>query len=444
MAPDKVAVISLGCSKNLVDSERLMRMFESAGTEVAFEPGADYFEGPGRVHVVINTCGFIGDAKEESIEEILSWTQARTEGRIAGLYVMGCLSERYAAELKAEIPEVDAWRGKTDWGSLVGLVASRRPGAAPYDRVLTTPRHHAYLKIAEGCDRMCAFCAIPLITGRYRSRPIEEIVEEARLLASRGVRELNVIAQDLTSYGRDLYGRVEIARLVDALADVEGIEWIRLHYAYPNEFPLDLLDVMARRSNVCKYLDIALQHASDKVLSNMRRHITLAETESLLAEIRRRVPGIHLRTTLMTGFPGEGEAEFAELLEFAKRQRFERMGAFAYCEEEGTYGARHYADEVPAEVKQQRLDTLMQLQEEISAAVQASKVGQVMKVVIDREEPDHYVGRTEFDSPEVDPEVLVAKTRPLERGQFYNVKIKSSLPYELIGEVTDDDSAAIN
>lgn len=437
MSADKVAVISLGCSKNLVDSERLMKMFESVGTEVAFEPGADFFDGPGRVYVVINTCGFIGDAKEESINEILSWCGSRKEGRIAGLYVMGCLSQRYASELRAEIPEVDHWCGKTDWPELVSLIARRHPGSVPYDRVLTTPRHHAYLKIAEGCDRMCAFCAIPLITGRYRSRSIEEIVEEARMLASRGVRELNVIAQDLTSYGRDRYGRVEIARLVDALADVEGIEWIRLHYAYPNEFPLDLLDVMARRDNVCKYLDIALQHAADPVLENMRRHITLEETEKLLAEIRRRVPGIHLRTTLMTGFPGEGEKEFDALMDFVRRQRFERMGAFAYCEEDDTWAARHLDDTIPQEVKQERLERLMDLQEEISAQLQQQKVGRVMRVMIDREEPEHYVGRTEFDSPEVDPEVLVAKTHKLERGKFYDVKIESALPFELMGRVID-------
>ncbi len=435
---DRVAVISLGCSKNLVDSERLMRMFESAGVEVAFQPDEEWFEAPGRIHVVVNTCGFIGDAKEESIAEILSWAAARSEGRIDGLYVMGCLSQRYAADLEAEIPEVDAWRGKTDWAGLVGLIASRHPGAAPYDRVLTTPRHHAYLKIAEGCDRMCAFCAIPLITGRFRSRPVEEIVEEARLLVSRGVREFNVIAQDLTSYGKDLYGRVEIARLVDALADVEGVEWIRLHYAYPNDFPLDLLDVMARRPNVCKYLDIALQHASDKVLDNMRRHITRRQTEELLAEIRRRVPGIHLRTTLMTGFPGEGPGEFEELLDFVRAQRFERMGAFAYCEEEGTYGALHFEDTVPQEEKERRQAMLMALQEEISAGIQEGKVGQTFRVMIDREEPDYYVGRTEFDSPEVDPEVLVEKTRPLACGEFCNVTITQALPFELIGRAASD------
>lgn len=433
----RVAVISLGCSKNLVDSERLMKMFESAGIEVAFEPGAEFFSHSGPVHVVVNTCGFIGDAKEESIGEILKWCGPRSRGEIEGLYVMGCLSQRYRKDLPAEITEVDAWRGKTDWADLVSLVAGRHPGAAPYDRVLTTPPHTAYLKIAEGCDRMCAFCAIPLITGRYVSRPVEEIVAEARMLASRGVKELNIIAQDLTSYGRDLYGKVEIARLVDELSQVEGIGWIRLHYAHPHEFPLELLDVMASRPNVCRYLDIALQHASDKVLDNMRRHVSLAETEALLAEIRRRVPGIHLRTTLMTGFPGEGEREFDELMEFVRRQRFERMGAFAYCEEEDTYAARHFADEVPEDVKQNRLDRLMAVQEEISAAVQQSKVGSVMRVLIDREEPGQYVGRTEFDSPEVDPEVLIAKIVPLRRGEFYDVRITSALPFELIGEVVE-------
>ncbi len=438
MDSPKVAFISLGCSKNLVDTERLMKMMESVGLRVAFEPGEEFFDLPGKTYVVINTCGFIGDAKEESINEILRWCEPRRDGRIDGLYVMGCLSQRYLDQLRPEIPEVDSWRGKTDWASLAREIASRQPGSLPYDRVLTTPRHSAYIKIAEGCNRMCAFCAIPLITGRYKSRPLEEIVEEARMLAARGVKELNVIAQDLTSYGIDLYGRQDIARLTDALADVEGIEWIRLHYAYPHDFPMDLLDVMARRDNVCKYLDIALQHSADKVLDNMRRHITRAETEALIAEMRRRVPGIHIRTTLMTGFPGEGEKEFDDLMDFVRTQRFERMGAFAYCEEDDTYAARHYTDDIPSGVKQQRLDRLMALQQEISSEIQQQKVGKTFKVLIDREEPDNYVGRTEFDSPEVDPEVLVAKTRPLERGHFYNVKITSALPFELMGEVVDD------
>ena len=416
-----VAVISLGCSKNLVDSERLMKMIESVGYDVISEPDESFLDTDTERHVVINTCGFIGDAKEESINEILSWAQLRREGSIQGLYVMGCLSQRYPDDLPPEIPEVDRWYGKTDWHTLATELSRLHPGSAPYDRVLTTPRHHAYLKIAEGCDRFCAFCAIPLITGRYRSRSIEEIVDEVRMLVSRGVKEFNVIAQDLSSYGRDLYGRPEIARLVDAIANVEGVEWIRLHYAYPNEFPMELLDVMASRPNVCRYLDIALQHISDNVLSNMRRHITGAETRALLAEIRRRVPGIHLRTTLMVGFPGEGEKEFEELMDFVREQRFERMGAFAYCEEDDTYAARHFSDDIPDEVKQERLSRLMALQEEISQEIQNSKVGTVQRVIIDREEPDCYVGRTQYDSPEVDPEVLIAKTIPLEKGTFADV-----------------------
>ncbi len=437
---DKIAVISLGCSKNLVDSERLMRMFADVGYTVTDTADDDFFKGTGRRHIVVNTCGFIGDAKEESINEILSWGELRKDGGIDGLYVMGCLSQRYASQLPGEIPEVDRWYGKTDWAGLVTDLARRNPGAAPYDRLLTTPRHHAYLKIAEGCNRFCAFCAIPLITGRYKSRPVEEIVAEVRMLVSRGVKEFNVIAQDLTSYGIDLYGKQEIARLVNAIADVEGVEWIRLHYAYPNEFPLDLLDVMASRPNVCRYLDIALQHVSDNVLSNMRRHITSDETKHLLDELRRRVPGLTLRTTLMVGFPGEGEKEFEELMDFVREQRFDRMGAFAYCEEDDTYAALHYEDSISPEVKQQRLDRLMKLQEEISAELQQSKVGRVLKIVIDREEDDYYVGRSEADSPEVDPEVLVRKSRQLEKGRFYNVKITDAYPFELIGDPLEDET----
>ena len=438
MTGDKIAIISLGCSKNLVDSERLMRMLDSVGLEVSYpdSPGAEdsFLRGRRRKHTVINTCGFIGDAKEESINEILRWAQLRKAGKIDGLYVMGCLSERYKEELPAEIPEVDRWYGKTDWPQLVSDLAKIHPGSVPYDRILTTPRHHAYLKIAEGCDRFCAFCAIPLITGRYTSRPVEEIVDEVKMLVDRGVKEFNVIAQDLTSYGRDLYGKTEIARLVEAISDVEGVEWIRLHYAYPNEFPMDLLDVMASRPNVCRYLDIALQHISDNVLTNMRRHITGAETRALLDEIRRRVPGIHIRTTLMVGFPGEGEREFEELMDFVRSQRFERMGAFAYCEEEDTYAARHYDDSIPDSVKQQRLSRLMALQEEISAEIQDGKTGTVQRVIIDREEEDCYVGRTQYDSPEVDPEVLIEKTVSLRPGDFCNVKIKAAYPFELAVE----------
>lgn len=434
----KIAVITLGCSKNLVDSERLMRMLADVGYDVTDVASDDFLGSDAGKVVVVNTCGFIGDAKEESINEILAWCEAKNRGEIDALYVMGCLSQRYADELPAEIPEVDKWYGKTDWTRLVSDLAHRAPGSAPYDRVITTPRHHAYLKIAEGCNRFCSFCAIPLITGRYKSRPIEEIVDEVRMLVGRGVREFNVIAQDLTNYGKDIYGKVEIARLIDEISQVEGVEWIRLHYAYPKDFPLELLDVMAARDNVCKYLDIALQHVSDSVLANMRRHITGEETRRLLAEIRRRVPGIHLRTTLMVGFPGEGETEFEELVEFVKEQRFERMGAFAYCEEEDTFGAKNFSDDIPDEVKQSRLERLMAVQEDISLAAQEAKVGKIFRVVVDREEDEFYVGRTEFDSPEVDPEVLIRKTMPMQKGEFYNVRITSALPFELIGEPVKD------
>lgn len=433
MTKTKANIISLGCSKNLIDAERLMRMLESVGCEVVFEGAAsEDFD-----IVVINTCGFIGDAKEESVNTILECANAKTDGLIKHLYVMGCLSERYRSELPKEISEVDAWYGKHDWPSLVKDISKLHPGCASYDRVITTPRHHAYLKIAEGCNRFCAFCAIPLITGRFKSRPIDEIVEEVKMLVSRGVKEVNVIAQELTSYGTDIYGKRNLAELIHAIADIDGVEWIRLHYAYPTDFPYELLDIMASEPKVCKYLDIALQHISDNVLSNMRRHITGEETKHLLAEIRKRVPGIHLRTTLMVGFPGEGEKEFEELLDFVREQKFERMGAFAYCEEEDTAAQKNFNDDIPEEVKQVRLDKLMSLQEEISMEIQQSKVGKTFRVIIDREEEDYYVGRTEYDSPEVDPEVLVEKTRKLTPGEFYQVKVVTALPFELIATVQD-------
>ena len=429
----KINIVSLGCSKNLVDSERLMRMLDNVGFSITHN--GDYSEPTDAV--VINTCGFISDAKEESVMEVLKAVQAKEEGMTDNVIVMGCLSERYNDELPAEIPQVDRWFGKTNWPEITRYLSEKYPASAPFDRIITTPSHHAYLKIAEGCNRFCSFCAIPLITGRYHSRPEEEIIEEVKMLVSRGVKEFNVIAQDLSNYGRDLYGELRIASLVDKIADVPGVEWIRLHYAYPADFPLDLLDVINRRDNVCKYLDIALQHISDNVLENMRRHINGAQTRELLAEIRRRVPGIHIRTTLMVGFPGEGEKEFEELMEFARKQRFERMGAFAYCEEEDTFGAKNFPDTLSEDVKQQRLDRLMALQEEISLSHQEQKVGSVQRVIIDREEPDYYVGRTQYDSPEVDPEVLVEKTKPLTVGEFYNVEIKQALPFELIGEVKE-------
>lgn len=430
MARKKVDVITLGCSKNLVDSERLLSMFARNGFDACHEP--EHSRGD---ITVINTCGFIGDAKEESIDMILRYIDAKNKGKIKSLYVMGCLSQRYLDELKAEMPEVDGWYGKFDWHELVTMLSRQNPATSEYDRVITTPRHYAYIKIAEGCNRFCSFCAIPLITGRFKSHPIEEILKEVADLTSRGVKEFNIIAQDLSSYGTDLYGGHRLAELIDRIAGIPGVKWIRLHYAYPADFPMDILDVMAKHDNVCKYLDIALQHISDNVLTNMRRHINGEQTRELLAEIRRRVPGIHIRTTLMTGFPGEGEKEFEELKEFVREQRFERMGAFAYCEEEDTYGAKHFSDDIPDEVKQQRLSEIMDMQAEIAARLNEAKIGTTVRVIVDREEDDYYVGRTEWDSPEVDQEVLIKKSRKLEKGEFYDVRIVDSQFFDLIAEI---------
>lgn len=422
-----INVITLGCSKNLVDSERVLKMLQNAGFDASHESAR------ATDIVVVNTCGFIGDAKEESVNTILEFAEAKNRGDIKELYVMGCLSERYSEELSAEIPEVDKFYGKFDWEHLVDDLTRQHADKGPYDRTLTTPPHYTYLKIAEGCNRFCAFCAIPLITGRFKSRPIAEIEQEVRTLVSRGVKEFNIIAQDLSGYGQDIAeGNLLLPELIDRLASIPGVRWLRLHYAYPAQFPYPVLDVMARHSNVCSYLDIALQHISDNMLSRMRRHINGAQTRELLAEMRRRVPGIHIRTTLMVGFPGETEADFMELLDFVREQRFERMGAFAYCEEEGTFAADHYQDDVPEDVKQKRLDELMALQEQISLELQEEKVGKEYDVIIDREEEDYYVGRTEWDSPEVDPEVLVEKTRPLAIGEFSRVRIIQALPFELI------------
>lgn len=422
-----INLISLGCSKNLVDSERLLKMLENKGFEVSFESGDDSDV------VIINTCGFIGDAKEQSINTILNWAQAKKESRISKLLVMGCLSERYRSELPAELPEVDGWFGKFNWPEIITFLSKEMPKPT-VERHLTTPPHYAYIKIAEGCNRFCAFCAIPLITGRYKSRPVEEICAEVEALVAKGVSEFNIIAQDLSYYGKDIYGEYRIAALVEALSEIPGVKWIRLHYLYPHDFPYDLLDVMSRKENVCKYMDIALQHSSDAVLSNMRRHIDRKQTEMLLAEIRRRVPGIHIRTTLMVGFPGEGDKEFEELLEFTKAQRFERMGAFAYCEEDDTYAAINYTDSIPQEVKQQRLDKLMALQEQISDEIQQTKVGKTIEVVIDRAEGEYYSCRSQYDSPEVDPEILVKNDGKHMPSTYHNVRITGALPFELIGE----------
>ena len=384
--------------------------------------------------VVVNTCGFINDAKEESINTILEFAQAKTEGRIEKLFVMGCLSERYLADLEREIPEVDGWYGKFNYKQLLKDLGGAEMQVCEGKRHVTTPRHYAYLKISEGCDRHCAYCAIPLITGRHQSRPMDDILDEVRQLVADGTKEFNVIAQELTYYGVDIDGKQHIAELIEKMADIPGVEWIRLHYAYPAHFPWDLLRVMREKQNVCKYLDIALQHISDNMLSRMQRHVTKEETYELIRKMREEVPGIHIRTTLMVGFPGETEEDFEELKAFVKWARFERMGAFAYSEEEGTYSEQHYDDDVAEDVKQARLDKIMRIQQNISAELEAEKVGQTLKVIIDRQEGDYYVGRTEFCSPEVDPEVLIpAEEKKLKIGEFYDVRITDSEEFDLYG-----------
>jgi len=430
MVKNRVDIITLGCSKNLVDSEHLMRQFEAAGYEVRH----DAEKVTGEI-VVINTCGFIGDAKEESINMILNFVAAKAKKKIKKLYVMGCLSERFMTELAGEIPEVDKFYGKFDWNKLLDDLGKEYVPDLRLERILTTPSHYAYIKIAEGCNRMCSYCAIPIITGHYQSRPMEDIIEEIEMLVRKGVKEFQIIAQDLTYYGMDIYKKFCIAELVDRIASVPGVEWVRLHYAYPARFPYDLLPVMRKHANVCKYLDIALQHISDNMLQMMHRHVTKEETYELLSRIRKEVPGIYIRTTLMVGHPGEGESDFEELKEFVRKARFERMGAFTYSEEEGTFSAEHYSDDIPEEVKQRRLDELMAIQEEIAAEINVSKVGQEMKVIIDREEEEYYIGRTEFDSPEVDPEVLIGKEKPLIIGNFYTVRITDAQTFDLFGEV---------
>lgn len=429
MRKGSVDIITLGCSKNLVDSEKLMAQFRAIGLKVRHDP-----EKPTAETVVINTCGFIGDAQEESIQTILECGELKKQGRIGRIFVMGCLSQKFMSELKAEIPEVDGWYGKFDWDGIVREMGHEWRREFENDRFLTTPSHYAYLKIAEGCNRNCAYCAIPLMTGHYRSRSAEDILAEARLLVSRGVKEIQLIAQDLTYYGTDVAHRPQIADLVKRLSDIPGLEWIRLHYGYPNDFPMELLDVMRERDNVCKYMDLALQHISDPVLKRMHRNIDAAQTRELLAQIRERVPGIHLRTTLMVGFPGETDDDFARLVDFVKEQRFERMGAFAYCEVEGTYSALHYADDIPDDVKQSRLSRLMRVQQDISEELNGQKIGKVFKVVIDRREGDWMIGRTQFDSPDVDPEVLIPAQEGMETGGFYNVRITDAREFDLYAE----------
>ena len=419
--------ITLGCSKNLVDSETLMGLFEAHGYHVTHDA-----EHPQGEIAVVNTCGFIEDAKQESIDTILELAQAKEEGHLKRLYVMGCLSERYLADLEKEIPEVDGWYGKFNYKQLLAdLENLEKQEYLESHRHITTPKHYVYMKIAEGCDRHCAYCAIPLITGKHQSRPMQEILDEVCYLVSQGTKEFNVIAQELTYYGVDIDGQQHIAELIEQMADIEGVEWIRLHYAYPAHFPWDLLRVMREKKNVCNYLDIALQHISDHMLDRMKRHVTKEETYELIRRMRREVPGIHIRTTLMVGFPGETEEDFEELIAFTKWARFERMGAFAYSEEEGTYSAEHYPDDVPGELKQRRLDKLMRVQQNISAELEAQKIGQTLRVIIDRIEGDWYIGRTEFCSPEVDPEVLIPAQEDLHIGEFYEVRITDAEEFDL-------------
>lgn len=430
MKKNRVDVITMGCSKNLVDSEHLMKQFASYGYQVVHD--AEIPEGE---IVVINTCGFIESAREESINAILQLVEGKKEGRIGKLFVMGCLSERYMEELQAEIPEVDRFYGKFNWKELLADIGKAYHTTPADLRLLSTPDHYAYLKIAEGCDRTCAYCSIPLMTGRYQSRQMEEILQEAKSLATQGVKELQLIAQDLTYYGIDLYKEAKLPQLVRELCKIDGIEWVRLHYAYPNHFPMELLDVIREEPKVCKYLDIALQHINDEVLSSMRRFVTRKETLALISTIRERVPGIYLRTTLMVGHPGESEEAFEELMDFVRTVRFERMGAFSYSHEEGTYAYQHYEDEIPAEVKQERLNCLMALQEEIAFEKAEELVGTTQKVIIDRASEGYYIGRSQYDSPDVDPEVLVVTDEELTIGNFYDVEIVEADGFDTIGRL---------
>lgn len=430
MIKNRVDVVTMGCSKNLVDSELLMRQLIANGYTLEHDPDT-----PKGEIAVINTCGFIGDAKEESINMILSFAEAKKERGLKKLYVMGCLSERYREELQNEIPEVDKFYGKFDWRGLISDLGKSYNKELEFDRSLSTPPHYAFLKISEGCDRTCSYCSIPLITGKYKSRPIEDIEDEVRRLVASGVKEFQFIAQDLTYYGLDLYKSMKLPELVERISDIKGVEWIRLHYAYPAHFPVDLLRVMRERDNVCNYLDIALQHISDRMLKIMRRNISKQQTIDLINRFREEVPGIHIRTTMMVGHPGETEADFNELLDFVKDARFERLGAFPYSHEEDTYNDKNYTDDVPADIKQERMNTLMETQEGIALSINEAKVGKTMKVIIDREDPDYYVGRTEFDSPEVDGEVLISKDMKLNTGDFYDVRIDSAYPFDLIGTV---------
>ena len=426
MKKNRIDIITMGCSKNLIDSERIIRRLHAKGYDAVHDSG-----NPEGEYVVVNTCGFIADAKEESIEMLLDLAKLKQEGKIGKIVAMGCLTQRYREELTTELPEIDIMLGKFDWGNFIDSLPDLKDTAKPkqWERELTTPPHSAYLKISEGCNRFCAFCAIPLITGRQTSRTIEEILEETESLVAKGVKEFNVIAQDLSSYGIDIYGSHKLAELIDRMAGIKGVEWIRLHYAYPADFPFDILDVMARHENVCKYIDIALQHVSDKVLNNMRRHITKEETISLIAEMRKRVPDIRIRTTLMVGFPGEGEEEFQELLDFVRTQKFDRMGAFAYSEEDDTWAAKNLKDLIPEETKQKRLDLLMEAQMTIYEEKNAEMYGKEVSLLVDETEGDTRICRSQWDSPEVDMNYYV-KGSDAKPGDFIRARITGDQLYD--------------
>lgn len=426
----KINVITLGCSKNLVDSEHLMAQLDEAGYEIVTDSNSTDAK-----IVIINTCGFIGDAKEEAIQTILECAEAKAEGRIERLFVMGCLSERYADELRAEIPEVDEYFGARSLREIVEILDAEYREELETDRLLTTPDHYAYLKIGEGCNWHCAYCAIPLIRGNHRSVPMEKVIEEAEGLVAVGVKEIIVIAQDSTYYGKDLYGERKLAELLRRLCAIEGVEWVRLHYAYPTDFPQDVIEVLRDEPKMCKYLDIPLQHIADNQLKLMRRRITKAETEELVARLRREIPDIALRTTMLVGFPNETDEDFEELCDFVQRVRFDRLGAFAYSEEEGTPSALHLEDNVPEEVKEERVDRLMKIQKRISLALNAERVGKQMRVIIDRKEGDFWVARSQYDSPEVDEEILVTSPRALSEGEMVDIRITDCEEYDLYGEL---------
>lgn len=425
-----VDVITLGCSKNLVDSEQLMRQFDALGYKVRHDA-----ENPDGEIVIVNTCGFIGDAKEESINTILQFAELRKQDKIGKLFVMGCLSERYLKELSLEIPEVDKFYGKFNYTDILKEIGQEYRADLRLERTLTTPNHYAYIKISEGCNRTCSYCAIPIITGKHRSRSMEDIENEVKGLVANGVKEFQLIAQDLSYYGQDRYKTLKLAELTERLSDIPGVEWLRLHYAYPAHFPYDLLKVMRERDNVCNYLDIALQHISDSMLTRMRRNITKLQTYELIDRIRAEVPDIHLRTTLLLGHPGETDADVEELKEFVRKARFERLGAFAFSNEEGTYAYKTFQDDITDEVKQSRVEEIMTIQQEISAEINQAKIGKTLKVIIDRVEEEYFVGRTEYDSPEVDPEVLIpVTTKGVKIGDFFQTKIVGATDFDLYGE----------